>query len=191
MLIESAMKVVGEQGFDAPTIEDFISAAGVARGTFYNYFKTKDALLTALASHVADTINTQILPLFRGVDDPAHRIAIAIHSFIAISRRDPDWGWILVRSLPHVGGGWSDEMRRGVLVDIRKGRRTGRFHVPSVASAVALGIGTLAAAIRTALTERTAPEFSRDIAVLTLQGLGMAREDAEEIAALPLPEPAG
>lgn len=188
MLIESALKVVAQRGFDAPTIDDFISAAQVARGTFYNYFATREALLVALGAHVADTIDAEILALFKGIDDPARRIAIAIHCFIAISKRDPDWGWVLVRSLPTAGGGWSEGMRRGVLADIRRGRRTGRFRIPSVQSAVVLGIGTLGAAIRTVLVEPTPPNFSRQIAAMTLQGLGMALDEAEEVAALPIPD---
>lgn len=189
MLIETSLKVVAQRGFDAPTIDDFISAADVARGTFYNYFQTKDELLTAMAGHVADVIDAQILPRFVGIDDPARRIAIAIHSFIRISSQDPDWGWILVRSLPHAGGGWSEEMRRGVLADIRRGRRIGRFRIASVQAAVALGIGTLGAAIRTVLVERTPTDFSRQIVAMTLQGLGVTPREAEEVAALPLPEP--
>ena len=79
-------------------------------------------------------------------------------------------------------------MRRGVLADIRRGRKLGRFKIASVEAAVALGIGTLGAAIRATLVERTSASFPNAVAAMTLQGLGMVREEAEEIATMPLPE---
>jgi len=77
-LIDSSLRVVSQFGFEAPTLDDFIAAAGVARGTFYNYFQTKESLFLAMAGHVADSVDAEILQLFKGIDDPAQRIAIAI-----------------------------------------------------------------------------------------------------------------
>ncbi|CDY74818.1 Transcriptional regulator, TetR family [Caballeronia glathei] len=187
-LIDSSLRVVAQFGFEAPTLDDFIAAAGVARGTFYNYFQTKESLFLAMAGHVADSVDAEILQLFKGIDDPAQRIAIAIRHFIRISKRNPDWGWVLVHTLPDTSGGWSEGMRRGVLADIRRGRKLGRFKIASVEAAVALGIGTLGAAIRATLVERTSASFPNAVAAMTLQGLGMVREEAEEIATMPLPE---
>ena len=48
-IIEAALRVFAEKGPDAPIIDDFIKAAGVARGTFYNYFPSKDAILREFA----------------------------------------------------------------------------------------------------------------------------------------------
>ena len=46
-LVESALLVFAEKGVDASVIEDVIAAAGVSRGTFYNYFRTNAELLVA------------------------------------------------------------------------------------------------------------------------------------------------
>ena len=46
-LVESALLVFAEKGVDASVIEDVIAAAGVSRGTFYNYFCTNGELLAA------------------------------------------------------------------------------------------------------------------------------------------------
>ena len=187
-LIDVALTLLADRGFDAPTIDDFIAAADVAKGTFYNHFKTKEELVLAAAGHVADSVDALILPHFRGVSDPAHRVAIAVRLFIRISKARRDWGWILVRTTPAARGAWSEDMRRGVLADIRNGRRLGRFEVPSIQAAVALGMGTLAMAIRTTLTERTPQSFPEMIAAMMLQGLGMDKAEAERVANLALPE---
>ncbi|MEY2866979.1 MAG: hypothetical protein RIQ43_1005, partial [Pseudomonadota bacterium] len=36
-ILEAAMRVFAEKGPDAPVIQDFIIAADMSRGTFYNY----------------------------------------------------------------------------------------------------------------------------------------------------------
>lgn len=186
-MIEAALELIRERGVQKPTIDDFIEAAGVARGTFYNHFRTKEELIQAASAFVADSIDALITPLFRGSQDPGQRISIAIRQFIRVSRDRPSWGWVLVQSLPGANAGWSEEMRRGVLADIRKGQRSGRFHIPSVQSAAALGIGALAMAIRTVLVERTPADFAESIAAMTLRAMGMDPEECVRVARLPLP----
>lgn len=186
-IIDVALTVIKERGMDEPTIDDFIVAAGVSRGTFYNHFATKDELMRAVSSYVADAIDARITPLFLGVKNPAQRISIAIREFIRISRERPEWGGVLARTLPS-GSGWSEDMRRGVLKDIRSGVRMGQFTVPSVQSAAVIGIGALAMAIRTAALEKTPAHFAESIAMMTLQAMGMSLEDAGRIAKAPLPE---
>src|SRR5882757_1862034 len=141
-LLQVALRVIADRGFDAPTIDDFIEAAGVARGTFYNYFETREQILKAAAEFVVGTVDEEILPLFREIEDPARRIAIAIHKFIEMSKRRPDWGGLLMRMIPAAGGAVSAEMRRGVLYDLTVGQKSGRFQFPSIQAATALSMGT-------------------------------------------------
>jgi AcrR family transcriptional regulator len=185
-LLEIALRVIADKGFDAPTIDDFIAAAGVARGTFYNYFKTREDILSAAAAYLADTLDAEILPLFEDIEDPARRIAIAIRKFIDMSAHRPDWGGLLVRMIPLAGGPVSAEMRRGVLYDLRTGLRSGRFRFPSMQAAVALSMGTITLAIRATINESTPPAFPVMIATMILQGLGMSPSEAARVAAKPL-----
>ena len=39
-----------EHGPDIPVVDDFVKAAGVSRGTFYNYFKSTSELFEAIAA---------------------------------------------------------------------------------------------------------------------------------------------
>jgi AcrR family transcriptional regulator len=186
-MIVAAIELGKEKGFSAPTIDDFIAAAGVARGTFHNHFGTKEELMIAIGAHVADSIDALITPLIRDVSDPAHRIAIAICQFIEVCREQPSWGWVLVQTLPGANAGWSEDMRRGVLADLRKGQRNGRFKIASVQAAAALGMGTLAMAIRTVLVERTPKNFAQTIAAMTLQAMGVEPEESQRVASRPPP----
>ncbi len=44
-IVEAATRLFSERGFDAPTVDDIAAAADVAKGTIYNYFDSKDAIL--------------------------------------------------------------------------------------------------------------------------------------------------
>jgi len=48
-LIRTAAKLWSERGFDAVTVEEICSEAGVGRTTFYLHFESKDHLLASLA----------------------------------------------------------------------------------------------------------------------------------------------
>ncbi|CAM3176790.1 TetR family transcriptional regulator [Prescottella defluvii] len=47
-LVEAGRTLFTQQGFDRTTIDDIATAAHVSRGTFFNYFDSKDGVLSAL-----------------------------------------------------------------------------------------------------------------------------------------------
>ncbi|WP_137723026.1 TetR/AcrR family transcriptional regulator [Prescottella subtropica] len=47
-LLDAGRRLFTEQGYDTTTIDDIAAAAYVSRGTFFNYFDGKDAVLAAL-----------------------------------------------------------------------------------------------------------------------------------------------
>lgn len=48
-LLDSARELISSRGFDAVSVDDITKHAGVAKGTFYHYFDTKEAVVVALA----------------------------------------------------------------------------------------------------------------------------------------------
>jgi len=53
-LLDTALRLSGEVGFDEMSVESVTHAAGVAKGTFYHYFKSKDDLQYQLAKRFGD-----------------------------------------------------------------------------------------------------------------------------------------
>src|SRR5690606_35541607 len=72
-LMHSAVTVFAEKGPDLPVIDDFIGAAGVARGTFYNYFNPTSELLVAVTSQMSDEVLGVVDLEVLKFDDPAVR----------------------------------------------------------------------------------------------------------------------
>lgn len=48
-LLESAKRLIGERGFDKVSVEDITRDSGVAKGTFYHYFKCKEDVVAELS----------------------------------------------------------------------------------------------------------------------------------------------
>lgn len=48
-IVSAAWRLFYEQGYDNTTVDEIIRASGTSKGTFYHYFKGKDALLTSLS----------------------------------------------------------------------------------------------------------------------------------------------
>ncbi len=48
-IVEAAVDLFRSHGFDVTTTRDIARAAGIATGTLFNYFETKEALVAALA----------------------------------------------------------------------------------------------------------------------------------------------
>ncbi|GEL08657.1 TetR family transcriptional regulator [Salisediminibacterium halotolerans] len=54
LLINTAIDVIREQGFEKTSVSQIVGRAGVAQGTFYLYFKTKNELIPAIAREIFD-----------------------------------------------------------------------------------------------------------------------------------------
>jgi TetR/AcrR family transcriptional regulator, cholesterol catabolism regulator len=59
---EAAAELFQEKGYDATTVEEIAERADVAKGTFFNYFPRKDALLAALAEEMLSALATELGP---------------------------------------------------------------------------------------------------------------------------------
>ena len=61
-IMEAAMQCYASQGFHAAKMSDIAKSAGLAKGTLYLYFKSKDQLTTALVKWIFQGIEQQIMP---------------------------------------------------------------------------------------------------------------------------------
>jgi AcrR family transcriptional regulator len=186
-LIESALGVFAEKGADAPLIEDFIAAAGVARGTFYNYFRTTGELLSAVAGESSDEVLAVIDPLVREVKDPAGRVARGSRLYMLMARRYPLWGAFITRVGTKRGS-------RGQLLDAYLTRdltmavEQGRFSVANVVVARDVALGTIMYGIETLLSGDAPPDYAEQAMYAVLQAFGLDADEARQIAYAPLVE---
>jgi AcrR family transcriptional regulator len=76
--MEAALRLFGENGYDATTVKDITDAADVAKGTFFNYFDTKEAVLPALAAHRMEQLGAVLTSSQKAPSSPVARIKLAL-----------------------------------------------------------------------------------------------------------------
>jgi AcrR family transcriptional regulator len=188
LLLTAAARVVAARGTEGISIEDFIKAAGVARGTFYNYFSTREQLISALWQHLGDT-PLRLIRTAHGRDpDPAYRLTSGLRQAIRRAAADPVWGWLLYRiTLADVV--LNQEMRAYPMADIQEGIRCGRFDVTDAELACDYFVGVAMMAIKAVLIEERPADYPEQCTVLVLRGLGLGLDEARAVANRNLPPP--
>lgn len=60
-LIESAIKMFQQRGFQMTRVSDIVSDAGVAQGTFYNYFRSKEEIFRDICNDFIDQVQKKFI----------------------------------------------------------------------------------------------------------------------------------
>ncbi|HEY3950481.1 TetR/AcrR family transcriptional regulator [Phenylobacterium sp.] len=146
-ILDAAREVFGELGYDTATVRDIIRRTGLAAGTFYNYYRSKEEVFAALADDGA----RRFAPILKGLrgkgysfEDFVHKAISAYFSFIAEEQRV----WIERRPAgephPHVHGETPEmaavfaEIRDALAEDIAE--RKGPFADPDYMAAACIAI---------------------------------------------------
>lgn len=99
-LVEAGRRLFGTVGLYESKVEDITRSAGIAKGTFYQYFSSKEALILAVVRQAFERLDHRVEDECRGartLGQSATRVAAAHAAFF---RENPD----LVRVLHQVRG---------------------------------------------------------------------------------------
>lgn len=186
-LLESALLVFAEKGPEAAVIDDVIALAGMARGSFYNYFRTNEELLEAVATEISDELLRVIDPVVQLREDPAIRVASGLRLTLHAVQRYPLLGAFLARmqspsgSSPLLG---IQFLTRDVIAGIKQER----FANTQPRALVDVVVGTTFSAARSLSQEMLPKDYPEAVTKAVLQGLGVKEKEAARIVALVLPD---
>jgi AcrR family transcriptional regulator len=166
-ILEAALRVFAEMGPDAPKIDDFVVAAGISRGTFYNHFESVDELLEATSEWTTRELLETIEAALEGIEGPVMRLGVGLRLFLTKAHADPIWCRFVARVWKI--GGLELPAR-----DLEHGLRLGAFRAPSGAAAQDLLFGGIRQALLRLASERRSAEYVAQMTQLCLQALGAA-----------------
>ncbi|MEJ1936553.1 helix-turn-helix domain-containing protein, partial [Nostoc sp. NIES-2111] len=78
-ILDAALDVFSAQGFAAARLDDVAARAGVAKGTLYLHFRSKQDLFEQLVTHAVRPVLDNAGQLARGGDRPTREIVAAMH----------------------------------------------------------------------------------------------------------------
>ena len=98
-IIDSALKIFAEKGFQDATISEISKAAGVSDATVYEYFKTKEELLFTIPEEITEEPvrdMEKIIPFLRGTECKLRAI---IQGYMTLYEKNPDYSALVMLQL--------------------------------------------------------------------------------------------
>jgi AcrR family transcriptional regulator len=90
-ILRAARQVMEQRGLEAVTMEDIATAAGVAKGTIYLYFQSKDDLIQALMSKVGENLLLDLDAILEAPGSPPEKLRRVVAMLLNYLERE----WIL------------------------------------------------------------------------------------------------
>jgi AcrR family transcriptional regulator len=186
LLVRTAMQVFAEAGVAGASVQQIAARAGVANGTFYVHFRTKEDVLASVAERLAVELCERISESQAAIPEGAERMAIGNRRYILLAIEAPEEARLLLSVV-----GASPELMANIArypeADLRLGQRQGDFKVASRQAALDLVQGTVREAMQRALQGPVPRDYPSVIAGMVLRALGVPPDRADSIARRPLP----
>jgi AcrR family transcriptional regulator len=141
-ILEAAEALFQSCGYEATSVDQIVQATGVAKGTFYYYFRSKKDVLAALASQLVDRMAERSRDVAR---DPSLGAIAKLQAIVIAQRAEEVTGKGVVEDLHgaenrelHERSNVETVRKFGpILADvIEQGRREGVFHVDDPLSTI-------------------------------------------------------
>lgn len=186
-ILATAFALFDERGVDKVTVEDVRASAGLARGSFYNYFLTYEHMLKELAGQISLQINKEQTERFDGISNLVDRMWCNLRYFILRGGSDRSCSEILIRVTPLLGP-LNDSMRLRAEHDLRECVKKKLIQVPSAGVALDMGYGLGSVMLRRSSQGGAKVKEIEAAGVMFMRALGMSESEARRISRLPLPE---
>ena len=87
--MDAAARLFVERGYDGTRPQDIARAAGVANGTFYLHFQSKEAAFLAFAQQAQDDLVSRYSHSLEGVQDLRERLQVILRTMVAYAEENP------------------------------------------------------------------------------------------------------
>jgi TetR/AcrR family transcriptional regulator, fatty acid metabolism regulator protein len=88
-ILDAAERVFAQRGFFTAKVADIAREAGVADGTIYLYFKSKDDLLISLFESRMERVNAHLTAAVNAATGPRARLMAFVHAYLGMIAEQP------------------------------------------------------------------------------------------------------
>ena len=88
-ILEAALELFGQRGFEATTVSAICEAAGVSEATLYEYFESKEQVLFSIAERYTRREFERLGDLRDYIRDPREKLRVVIQAYLEFYERNP------------------------------------------------------------------------------------------------------
>jgi len=88
-ILEAALELFGQQGFEATTVSAICEAAGVSEATLYEYFESKEQVLFSIAERYTRREVDRLAHVRDYLHDPREKLRVVIQAYLEFYERNP------------------------------------------------------------------------------------------------------
>ncbi len=185
---DATLGLIGAGDLSGISMSDVARAAGVSRGTIYNYFQTPQEVFESLAADFVQAMSVAVDKANLGQPDPAARVVNGLRRHFDWASEHPRWGRVLPRFF------MSEEalqvgLRAHMLADLRAGLASGRFVLATEDLEAVLAVvgGSVISTVASLADQIMARPGADEVIVLLMTLLGVPRAEILDMVASPLP----
>ncbi len=83
-IARAALTVFSKKGYAATSVREIAKAAGMGKGTLYEYFQTKADIFVAATKQWLNALESRFSIHVAGLEDPAERLTALAHAFVEL-----------------------------------------------------------------------------------------------------------
>ncbi|MGE0666939.1 MAG: TetR/AcrR family transcriptional regulator [Sphingomonadales bacterium] len=98
-IVDAALRVIAAKGLDQFSIDDVVTEAGISRGSFYNYYPDKHALVADMADRMHDILASDRYFVPDDTLDMRDNLLAFMRRqalFLRRAHEHSDWGWLIM-----------------------------------------------------------------------------------------------
>lgn len=96
-ILDAAIKLFSEQGFEKTTVDEIAGQAGVGKGTIYLYFNTKEQIFLAIIEDGLKALNRMVSEILSGPGDYFQHIERVIRANFQFVEKNRDFSKIIIK----------------------------------------------------------------------------------------------
>jgi len=95
-IVQAAIEVFGKKGFKTASISEIAQKAGIANGTIYQYFGSKEDLFFSIPIEKTNEFRSQLELHLEGISGAFNKIRKFVWYFLYFFKANPEYGRILM-----------------------------------------------------------------------------------------------
>lgn len=108
-IIKAAVKVFARYGYSRARTSVIAREAGVAEGTIYNYFQSKDDLIITIFEQTWRVLIESLREALALIHDPIEKMSVVLTTVLDLFEKDPDLAEVFLVELRQSGKCFSDQ----------------------------------------------------------------------------------